>query len=483
MQTEGNLLALSVLFLWIPVAFIAFRNLPPSRAATVVLVGGLLVLPGLAFIRIPGLAAYSKETAPALWSLVALLALQPQRALGVRPFRGISGIFLLGLLGAVGTGLTNSDVLRYGPRSLEGVGIYESLHRVQYDVLTMFVPFYVARLCYRSAPELTDLMWALAAAAVAYTPLVLLESYLSPQLHGWIYGVRPIEDFSQTMRWGGWRPNVFFSHGLALAVFMAVALLAAAPFARNRWTIFAIGSSRLVFAWLALVLALCRSLGAWVYGLVGTVLVWLGSTRLLFRAAALVATLTLCYPLLRLWDWFPEETLVSTSRALAGEERAASLEFRFENETDLLEKASERWLFGWGEFGRAAIYDDWSGQERSVRDGAWIILLGERGLFGYAAAFGLLVLPVYLASRRLRHLRHQPTRQLAATLTFMVAITGVDLLPNGLFNYLPFVLAGALTGITEGLTARSEAVARARWNAAETSRRPWPRDRGPAPAR
>lgn len=483
MDVGGNLLALIALLGWAPLSVVAFRYLSPPRACAVVLVGGVMVLPVLAHIRVPGLAAMSKETVPPLWALLGLTLARPRRVLGTPLFRGTTLLLFLVVIGAIGTGLTNGDPIVYGPRALPGIGVYEAMHALQYDLLTMFLPFYVGYLCYRSATDLAELLSALVIAGVAYIPLVLLESWLSPQVHRVVYGLSPVLDFTQAWRWGGWRPNVFFNHGLALSVFMATTLLAAAPFARHRWQVHGLSRSRSAFGALSVALLLCRSLGGWIYGAGGALLAWFGSPRLMFRAAALLAALVLAYPLLRVWNLFPDETLVEASAALANEERAASLEFRFENEKALMEKAARRPLFGWGGHGRASLYEPWSGQELSVRDGAWIILLGERGVFGFAAAFGLLTLPVWLAVRHLRRWPDGPTRSLAATLALIVAVTTVDLLPNGLFNYLPFFLAGSLAGVTAGLRARSAAIARVGSRAAGARRRPSPRRVGPVPAR
>jgi hypothetical protein len=482
MDHVGNALALFMLVAWVPLSILAFRRYAPSRACSLLLVGGVLVLPAVAHLRLPGLAAFSKETAPALWALVGLALAHPRHLVRNPPFRGVEVLFALVLVGAVGTALTNTDTLHYGPRRVSGIGLYETLHVVQYDVLTVFLPFYVGRLCYRSVRDLREILLALVVGGLIYAPLILFESRMSPQLHAWFYGIRPIDDFTQTMRGGGWRPNVFFSHGLALAVFMASALVAAAPFARHRWPLHRIRSSRAAFAVLAVVLVLCRSMGGLVYGAIGAVLTWAAGSRWVLRVAVGMVLLTLVYPFLRTWGLFPDGALVALSESLAGVERAASLEFRFENEATLMERVIERPVFGWGPFGRAVVYDLQTGDDLSVRDGAWIILLGERGIFGFVAAFGLLVAPVLTAARRLRHRLETPMRRLGATLALVVAVNAVDLLPNGLFNYLPFFFAGALAGINQSVFARSPATAPARSHTAPAGPRPslTPPDHAPA---
>ena len=60
---------------------------------------------------------------------------------------------------------------------------------------------------------------------LVYSLPMLFEIRISPQLHRWVYGYFPNDAFVQQMRGGGFRPVVFFPHGLALALFTAIALL------------------------------------------------------------------------------------------------------------------------------------------------------------------------------------------------------------------------------------------------------------------
>ena len=57
----------------------------------------------------------------------------------------------------------------------------------------------------------------------------------------------------------------------------------------------------------------------------------------------------------------------------------------------MLERASERILFGWGRFGRSRVYNEY-GSDISVTDGRWIITLGQFGVVGFMGEFGLLAL-------------------------------------------------------------------------------------------
>ena len=177
---------------------------------------------------------------------------------------------------------------------------------------------------------------------------------------------------------------------------------------------------------------------------------------------ALVAGLfVLSFPYQRWHDTFPTEKFVENARAQADEERAQSLEFRFLNEEMLLERVKMRPIVGWGEFGRANVYDTFSGRRITVRDGAWIIQFGDRGLLGLVWMFGMLVLPLIASVFAAARARKEHRRSIAA-LAVLLAIGAIDLLPNGAFHPLAFTFAGAMLGQLAALGARVKVPVRVR---------------------
>jgi hypothetical protein len=210
---------------------------------------------------------------------------------------------------------------------------------------------------------------------------------------------------------------------------------------------------------LGLFLVLCKSLGALVYAVAAVPVLIFGSARLQARVALLLAALVVAYPVLRMTNLFPTTALVDLAAARVNQDRASSLAFRFYNEDQLVAKALERKVFGWGSFGRNRIYNDW-GTDISVTDGHWIIAFGAGGIVGLVGTFGLLLTPVLMARRRLPALPLAPDRLLVGALTLAVAVNTVDLLPNGLYSGFPLLLAGALAGVI-GEQTRSEALATA----------------------
>src|SRR5262249_44908933 len=107
--------------------------------------------------------------------------------------------------------------------------------------------------------------------------------------------------------------------------------------------------------------------------------------------------------------------------------------------------------FGWGRWGRSRVYDEESGKDLTVTDGRWIITIGQFGLLGFLAEFGLLALPVFYAGSALRF-AGSPREMVALTaLALIVSINIVDLLPNASVSPWTWLLSGALLGRAESL--------------------------------
>ena len=102
-------------------------------------------------------------------------------------------------------------------------------------------------------------------------------------------------------------------------------------------------------------------------------------------------------------------------------------------------------MLGWGRFGRSRIYDIY-GKDISVTDGRWIITLGQFGLIGFLAEFGLLALPIFQLARKINLPISSKQKMYLASLALLLAINLVDLLPNAALNSWTWLLAGALSG-------------------------------------
>jgi hypothetical protein len=280
---------------------------------------------------------------------------------------------------------------------------------------------------------------ALAIGGLIYCPFAIIEMRMSPQFHQWVYGYSSGQ-FAQTIRWGGYRPVVFMGHGLALARFFVATTVALFVLAKTRRNLF--GLPVYFLAWFQLVvLVLCKSTGAIIQAVVGVLLVSLTKSRRQLLFASVLAAVTLIYPLLRATDIFPVAGVLDAADAF-GEDRSGSLAFRFANEDRLLARARERIWFGWGA-GRGRVFDD-DGRDTTIVDGYWIGCLGMIGLNGFLISFGALLWPVISSRYRLRDHGDELDRTHLAGIAVIIGLIGSDLIPNGLWSMLPFLLAGML---------------------------------------
>ncbi|MEL7087202.1 MAG: hypothetical protein AAGL98_01970, partial [Planctomycetota bacterium] len=111
----------------------------------------------------------------------------------------------------------------------------------------------------------------------------------------------------------------------------------------------------------------------------------------------------------------------------------------------LLARALEKPVFGWGSWGRSLIYDD-RGERTSTSDGTWVIVLGELGWVGYLSFFALLTAPL-LALRRAGRRKDIPVETMALALIMIGNV--IYLIPNATLTPLAWLLTGALAGFVQ----------------------------------
>jgi hypothetical protein len=177
-------------------------------------------------------------------------------------------------------------------------------------------------------------------------------------------------------------------------------------------------------------------------------LVLFASRRMQIRAAAVIALLALSYPTMKGADAVPEDRIIE----LAGrvdQDRAASVQFRFDNENLLLDRAREKPVFGWGSWSRNHILDPVTGFLLTVTDGRWIITIGVYGWVGFIAEFGLILLPIFQLLRETSKRKEEDLSPYIAPLTLMLAINVFDMIPNATLTPFTWLMAGALTGYAE----------------------------------
>lgn len=467
---DPNRFAYLMLAAWPVVTFLMFRRLPKADAIIWSVVGGMLVLPALVVIPLPGLPEPHKHNWPIIICFFILLYmtfkergqakaefLATGRTLpqlnpdGSKSFPVLPGwlprkfnlllICAVGLAVPAGTYITNTEPIVIADSfriALEPMDVFRGFMRAAYVI----IPILVGRK-FLAHPDahltfLRIIFWA----AIAYTPLILWEWRLSPQLHRDIYGFLP-QHWVQLLRGDGYRPLVFFQHGLKLAMFIAMAVIAGIGY----WK--AVDRNRKGFAlpavvYLGVVLTMLNSLGALLIAIVFCPIAIFLFRRGQLMIAAMLALLLLSYPTVRSGNMLPLDTVVEQLSQFENG-RSGSLGYRFYNEDILLEHGNEKPLFGWGRYSRHRVYNE-DGVDVSVTDGLWIIVYNQMGLLGYLSFYGLLCLPViFLMFKGPKFGIPLST----ACLALVLSVNLLDLIPNASLFGLTWLIAGALWGRLE----------------------------------
>lgn len=430
---------------WVPFTLIAFAVMRPSQAGMLVILGGMLFLPEGAYFDAPLVPPFGKHGIAAVCALLGLLVRSPARLRLPRLGRGADFLLVLvGLSGAI-TILLNRDAISYGQTVLPGMRSRDLLSFGIRDALEVLLPYLVGRMCIQSPGDVRALFRVVLGLGLVYSLLILFELRFSPNLHKWIFGYHARADFSQTIRWGGYRPTVFMEHGLAVALLALVVALVAAVQGRLHKRLWGLPSWCWTLYFTA-IMVLCRSTGVILFGAVALVAILWASPRKQLRLAVFVATICLLYPCLRLTGLFPKDAIVGVTSSVISSDRAASIRVRFENEDLLMKHVAKRLWFGWGSNGRNRLYDS-QGDNAVITDGHWGILLSVGGLAQLYCVFGVLLISIFSALRVFRKVANRGDQQILAGLAMVSASYVFDLLPNGMFNQAPFFYAGALTSL------------------------------------
>ncbi len=357
------------------------------------------------------------------------------------------------------TSLNNSAPIVRETGVIPAMTSYDALAQAGANLITL-IPFLLGYAFFKEEKRRRWLVQALLMAGLAYSILMLIEVRLSPQLHFWVYGFFP-SSFAQQMRGGGFRPAVFLGHGLLVATFCAMALIAAIAMWRQRTMTWRM-PPLLPVAYLGVLLVLCKSAGALVLAtLIGGAMAFLKPGRVAFIACLLCA-LVLIYPLPRALGLIPVTTISNITGSFSND-RQGSFQTRVTNENFLLERSSQKPIFGWGTWGRNRTAFEDTGIE-TLTDGTWIISLGTWGWAGYFAMFGLLSIAGLRGLTRSRDLNDISITD--AALFAILAINMLDLIPNSSLRPLTWLIAGALCcvrpikrgGRVIGNTARQDAI-------------------------
>lgn len=446
-----NGFAYLVLFGYLPFGIALFTVLRPALAATLVMMLSFMFLPEQTQLDLPGLPGLGKHEVAALACFLGVLLRARRRLWAAKPLRGPDLLIIVMFIGDLATAATNKEGLVRGVVQLPALTTWEGMSMMMADAMTYLLPFLVARALFTSARDLKTLLLVLAVAGAAYTPLLFIELMMSPQMHNWIYGFAQ-HDFIQTMRGDGYRPMVFMGHGLVVGLFMSWATIAAVTLYKARRAILGMPAP-IVALYDFGFLAWCKSLGATIYAMSCAPLLVFFKPRAIARICFLLALVVITYPVLRATEVFPQAQMVSLAQSVAGPARAQSLEYRFEMERLLTDHSAAKPWFGWGRFKRNMVFDEYTGRAVSVSDGHWIVTYSIKGAVGFLATFLLLTLPLFVLRKRLKRIDAPEERTMLAGLGLIVAVSVVDLLPNGLQNVFTIFMCGALWGVSKAMAS------------------------------
>ena len=420
-----------VMFGSIPVIFYLFIRFPAQRAVIISFVVAWLFLPQVSY-PIPILPPLTKTSTACYGILLATIIYDTERITTFKP--GWLDIpMVIWCLCPIVSQVTNGGS-PISPTFLQ--------------IISWGTPYFLGRLYLGSLDGLRQLAIGIFAGGLAYIPFTLFEGVKGPNLHNIVYGVNAVDDWSQARRLGGWRPVVFMQHGLMVGVWMMTAALIAIWLWQSG-TIKKFQGRNIKTLAIVLTIAffLCRSTGA--YSLFGIALIVLFCAKWFRTSLPLLFIIgyVVFYLYISASGQFSSKDVIDFITQLFGEERAASLKFRFDMEEILGEKARQRFLFGWGDSGGNRVYNQY-GKDISITDSLWIIAFGIYGTVGLASLFSSLLLPVVAfcfkyPARTWSNPKVAPAAALGVALTMYV----FDCVLNAMTNPIFAVVAGGISGL------------------------------------
>lgn len=439
---------------WPVVCLVLFKTLEYRQAIIWSILGGFLFLPVKFEFDAPGLPPIDKVLLPSVITFAICYFFIKKKEIRLPDTLPILLLFSIPGIAAVISAYNNPEpLIYYDPirdvrTVVRGLSLYDGF-ALAFRVVGTTLTFLIARAYLSRDEDLLLLIKTLVIGALIYTLPILLEVRLSPQLHIWIYGYFP-HSFAQTARGDGFRPVVFLGHGLLVASYISMCVGCA--FILWRTKVAKVLNLPMIAVCLGLfvILILCKSFASIAYALVIIALLFTPKKVQLY--AALTCTLIFAsYPLLRGNDYIPTKWLVESAEKVSAE-RAHSLNYRFENEDILMERAWIKPFFGWAGNGRNFVRKEegWGiGMVISIIDGWWAIIFGAFGWVGYIARSILLVWPVLLIYRLEKKKDIPDFKPHVISFAMVYSILLCDQLINNSVSPLLWLIAGALWGCAE----------------------------------
>jgi len=430
-----NSFAYLALILWPIIAINLYRRKEVIPATFWTIVGGYLLLPVGVEIDFPLIPSMNKETIPAIMAFLGCKYIAKED-IKIFPPKGIErNLILLFCLGTIGTVLTNGDPIDEPGRYLPGLS-YRDIFSVVMAKLLLLLPFVLGMQLIKTSDDQIQLFKLIVLAGLLYSALIVFEIRMSPQLHKWVYGFFP-HTWGQQVRYGGFRPVVFLGHGLWVSMFTVIVIGAAVTLSKLKIKL-SRPSNIIVIIYLVLLLIFSKGFGSIILGAILLLTIGILKPRIIYLVSIVIALISITYPFLCFIDIFPHQLVIENIESI-NPAQAGSLQFRFDHEIALLDRAVDRFLFGWGAWGRNRLGD-------SVVDGYWIGLIGMYGIIGFTSIFGLMFIAVWKTRFSLKHLTEKKDKLLLVSLSLIASVIMIDQIPNHSENPFFWFLTGSLIG-------------------------------------
>ncbi|MEB3233068.1 MAG: O-antigen ligase domain-containing protein [Leptolyngbyaceae bacterium] len=425
----------------VPVTLLFFRYFSPQRATLLACLTAFLFLPQLS-TSLPIIPDYDRTTG-AVYSI----------GLGVILF-DIDRLRCL-KLGWVDLPITVWCLSSFVASISNDLGVYDGVVASLQEVVAWGGPYLIGRLYFSSLEGIKRLAIGIFVGGLVYVPFCLYEIRMSPQLHKMFYGFYG-GSFAQSIRYGGYRPMVFLSHGLEVGSWMAAAALVGIWLWKSKTIerIFGIPIQWLVVLQ-CVVVVLVKSTGSIILLAFGTLLMFISHWTKVAIFVWLIVFTVPAYLYFSASGDMESEQVVAFVAENVNPERAQSLGFRLEQEEVLSEKARERALFGWGGWDRFALYGDWDARKISVTDSLWIIAFGTRGVLGLTSLMLFLLMPIIVVLIAYP-VNTWTDKRLApvVVLAMMLLLYTLDNLLNDMYIPIYIIASGGITGLVMGHAPR-----------------------------
>ncbi len=334
--------------------------------------------------------------------------------------------------------------------SLEnGLGIWDGLSSSINTYLVWGVPYFLGRKYFRTIEDLKFILLGLVVATAVYLPFIWFEVFMSPRLNQIVYGFNQA-DWVEHIRYGGWRPKVFMQHGLMVALFVSISVLAIFTLRteNNKTRILGIRSSILEKILIITVIA-CKSGNGVVVmamAILARVMTKAGMARVLLLMLVLVIAGYLTVRVTGYWDGVE---LITNIQSISGDaQRAGSLGARIKQENLFLHRAEEKWLFGWGGWGRAFPINEYGDRLTRGVDSLWIIVYSENGIIALTSLFWVfLSTPYVVATRARKMVLNAKEESFIYMVSFIPVFFMIDSLANAMVSPLYILVAGSLMSV------------------------------------